>query len=156
MLNGKFSLIFSFQIADVFMKLWAIFLLLNWFMKHENQKFNIVVWCDDYATFPVFFWIADGLIMSNIMLEKSKWKNAWLMNKLIFLSFWTILFDAVSDTAFENYFVFRALKQVCDSSDKYPNQNIWISTISHFEMSYFSVKYVRAEKGDNENWSMLH
>ncbi len=91
-----------------------------------------------------------------IRLEKKEMKkNAWLMSKFIFLSFWTINFDAVFDDLFISLFAFTVLKEVCYSSNKNRNKNIWIQKIPLLKMANSSVKDVRAEKRHNGNWSKL-
>ncbi len=56
---------------------------------------------------------------------KKKWKNAWLMNKLIFLSFCTINFDAISAMC-SSIFAPTKWKEIRNSNDDNPNKSIWI------------------------------
>ncbi len=89
--------------------------------------------------------------------KKSNEKNAWLVYKFIFLSFWTINYDAVFDILFFNLSAFThfALKDVCNSNDINPNRNVWIKKVPLFKMAYSPVKNVRAEKRDNTNCSKM-
>ncbi len=90
-----------------------------------------------------------------IRLEKKKWKNAWPTSKFIVLSFWMINCDTVFDDLFVSLFAFTILKEVCNSSDKNPNENIWIRKITIFKTANSAVKTVRVEKRDNRNWSKM-
>ncbi len=77
------------------------------------------------------------------------------MNKLIFLNFWTITFDAVFDIQFVNLFAFTKVWEICYFNDKNPKRNIWIQKIPFFKMAKSPVKNVRAEKRDSANWSEM-
>ncbi len=78
------------------------------------------------------------------------------MNEFIFLSFWTINYDAVFDIWFVNLSAFRNLKVIRNSNDKNPYRNIWIQKIPLFKMANSSVKNVHAGKRDSTNWSKMH
>ncbi len=77
------------------------------------------------------------------------------MNKFIFLSFWTINFDAVFDIEFVNLFAFTNSKEVCNYNDKKPNENSWIKKMPLFKMAYSPLKNVRAQKRDSTKWSKM-
>ncbi len=77
------------------------------------------------------------------------------MNKFIFLSFWTINFDAVFDDLFVNLFALTKLKVICNSNDQDPNRDLWIQNIPLFKMANYPDRNVRAAKKDNTNWSKM-
>ncbi len=77
------------------------------------------------------------------------------MNKFIFLSFWSINFDAVFDVSLVHLFVFTNVKEVCNSNDKTPNRNGRIKKSSPFKMANSLLKNVRAQKRDSTKWSKM-
>ncbi len=87
--------------------------------------------------------------------KKSNEKNAWLMNKFIFLRFWTINFDAVFDNLFVYLFALTNLNEVYNFNNKNSNKHVWIHKITFFKMANSPVRNVRVEKRGNENWSSM-
>ncbi len=77
------------------------------------------------------------------------------MKKFIFLSFWTIDFDAVLDKLFTNLFALTNLNEVCNFNVKNSNKHIWIQKISLFKMANSPDVNVRVEKRSYKNWSKM-
>ncbi len=104
----------------------SMFSNLNWLICNSDNHFT---WFTALFIFVVYR-------STNLLgWKKSSEKNAWLMNKFIFLSFWTINYDVVFDIWFVNLFVFTNLKLIRNSNDKNLNRNIWIQKIPFFKMA---------------------
>ncbi len=89
--------------------------------------------------------------LTTIGLKKRSEKNAWLMSKFKFLSIWTVNIDAVFKDSIVSLFAFTIQMRFA-----IPAINIRIKIFelknSTFQMANSSVKNVRVEKRDYENW----